>query len=44
MVTVPDYKSRGFGFNSRRYQNFLVAMGLERRPLNLVRINEDLLE
>jgi hypothetical protein len=29
---------------SRRYQIFRVAVGLERGPLSLVRINEELLE
>jgi hypothetical protein len=37
-------RPRGPGFDSRRYQIFCVAVGLERDPLSLVRINEDLLE
>jgi hypothetical protein len=35
---------RGPGFDSRRYQISRVAVGLERGPLSLVRINEVLLE
>jgi hypothetical protein len=34
----------GPGFDSRRYHIFYVTMGLERGPLSLVRINEELLE
>jgi hypothetical protein len=34
---------RGLGFDSRCYQSFKVAVGLERGPA-LVRINEELLE
>jgi hypothetical protein len=41
---APGYKSRGPGFDSRRYQILCVAVGLERGPLSLVRINEELLE
>jgi hypothetical protein len=37
MVRVP-------GFDSRRYQIFLVAVVLEQDPLSLVRINEELLQ
>jgi hypothetical protein len=33
-----------FRFDSRRYQMFRVAVGLERGPFSLVRINEELLE
>jgi hypothetical protein len=42
-VWAPGYRSRGPGFDSRRYI-FLVVVGLERGPLNLVRITEGLLE
>jgi hypothetical protein len=35
---------RGPVFDSQRYQIFCVAVGLERGPLSLVRINEELLE
>jgi hypothetical protein len=31
------------GFDSRRYQNFLEVVGLERGPLGLMRIIEELL-
>jgi hypothetical protein len=37
VVRVPGYRSRGPGFDSRRYQT-------ERDPLSLVRIIEELLE
>jgi hypothetical protein len=38
-VRVPGYRSKGPGFDSRRYQIFWEIMGLERGPLSLVRIN-----
>jgi hypothetical protein len=38
------YCERGPGFDSRLYQIFWVAASLERGPLSLVRINEELLE
>jgi hypothetical protein len=41
MVRVPAYRSRGPGFDSRRYQIFREAVSLERGPLNLVRITEE---
>jgi hypothetical protein len=44
VVRVPGYRSRGPGFDSRRYQIFWEVIGLERGPLNLVRIIEELLE
>jgi hypothetical protein len=37
-------KVRVLGFDSRRYQIFCVAVGLEWGPISLVRINEELLE
>jgi hypothetical protein len=37
-------KPSGLGFDSRRYQIFCVAVGMERGPLSLVKINEELLE
>jgi hypothetical protein len=44
MVRVLGYSSRDPGFNSRRYQIFLEVVGLERGPLSLMRIIEELLE
>jgi hypothetical protein len=41
LVRVPGYRSRGLGFDS---QIFLEVVGLERGPLSLVRIIEELLE
>ena len=43
VVRVSGYRYRGLGFDSRRYQIFLV-LGLERGPLSLVRSIEELLE
>jgi hypothetical protein len=43
LVRVSVYRSRGLGFDSRRFQIFLEAAGLERGPLSLVRTTEDLL-
>jgi hypothetical protein len=44
VVRVPGCRPRSPGFDSRRYQIFCLAVGLERGPLSLVRINEELLE
>jgi hypothetical protein len=44
VVKVPGYRSRGSGFDSRRYQIFWEVVGLERGPDNLMRIIEELLE
>jgi hypothetical protein len=44
VVTVPGYRSRDPGFDSRLYQIFWEVVGLERGPLSLVRIIEELLE
>jgi hypothetical protein len=44
LVRVPGYRSRGPGFDSGRYQNFWEVVGLERGPLSLVRISEELLD
>jgi hypothetical protein len=38
------YRSRGPGFDSRRYQMFWGVMGLERGPLSLMRIIEELFQ
>jgi hypothetical protein len=43
-VRVPGYRSRGPGFDSWRYQIVREVVGLERGPLSLVRIIEELLE
>jgi hypothetical protein len=43
-ATVPGYRSRDPEFDSRRYQIFSEVIGLERGPLNLVRIIEELLQ
>jgi hypothetical protein len=44
VVRVPGYRCWGPGFDSRRYQIFWEVVGLERDPLSLVRIIEELLE
>jgi hypothetical protein len=44
VVRVPGYRSKGPGFDSPRYQIFWEVVGLERGPLSLVRITEELLE
>jgi hypothetical protein len=44
VARVPGYRSRGPGFDFRRYQIFWEVVGLERGPLSLVRIIEELLE
>jgi hypothetical protein len=44
VVRVSGYRSGGPGFDSRFFQIFLEAAGLERGPLNLVRTTEELLE
>jgi hypothetical protein len=44
VVRVPGYRCRGPGFDSRHYQIFWEVVVLERGPLSLVRIIEDLLE
>jgi hypothetical protein len=43
-LIVPDCKPRGIRLHSGRYQIFCVAVGLERGPLSVVRINEELSE
>jgi hypothetical protein len=44
VVRVLGYRSRGLGFDSRRYQIFWEVVGLERGPLSLVIVTEKLLE
>jgi hypothetical protein len=44
VVRVSGYRSRGPVFDSRRFQIFWEAAGLERGPLSLVRTTEELLE
>jgi hypothetical protein len=44
VLRVPGYESRGPGFDSRRYHIFWEVVGLERGPLSLVNITEELLE
>jgi hypothetical protein len=44
VVRVPGYSSKGPGFHFLRYQILWEVVGLERGPLNLVRITEELLE
>jgi hypothetical protein len=44
MLTVPGYRSRGPGFDYRRYKIFWEVVGLKRGPLSVVRIIEELLE
>jgi hypothetical protein len=44
VVRVPGYRFKGPGFDSRRYQVFWEVVGLERGPLSLVRITEELLK
>jgi hypothetical protein len=44
VVRVPGYRSRGPRLDSRRYQIFWEVVGLERGPLSLVRIIEELHE
>jgi hypothetical protein len=43
LVRVPGYRSRGRGFDSRRYQIFREVVGLERGPLSLLSTTEELL-
>jgi hypothetical protein len=44
VVRVHGYRSRGPGFDSRRYKILWEVVGLERGPLSFVRITEELLE
>jgi hypothetical protein len=42
-VRVPGYRSRGLGFDFRRYQIFWEIVSMERGPLSLVSTIEELL-
>jgi hypothetical protein len=44
VVRVPGYRSRDPGFDFRRYQIFCGVVSLERSPLSLVSIIEELFE
>jgi hypothetical protein len=44
VVRVPGYRSRGWVFDSRRYQTFWEVVGLVRGPLSLVSTTEELFE
>jgi hypothetical protein len=44
LIRVPGHRSRGRGFDSRRYQVLLEVFSLERNPLNFVWIIEEVLE
>jgi hypothetical protein len=44
VIRVPGYRSRGSGFDSRRYQIFWEVVSLGRGPLSLVSTIEELLE
>jgi hypothetical protein len=44
VVRVPGYRSTGPGFDSRRYEIFREVVGLERVPLSLMRIIEEILK
>jgi hypothetical protein len=44
VVRVPGYRSTGPGFDSRRYHIFWEVVCLERGPLSLVRITEELFQ
>jgi hypothetical protein len=44
VIRVSGFSPKGLGFDSRGYEIFYIAVGLERGPLSLVRINEELLE
>jgi hypothetical protein len=44
VVRARGCKPRGPGFDSRRYQIFCIAVGLEWDPVSLMSINEELLE
>jgi hypothetical protein len=43
VIKIPGYRSRGSGFDSRRYHIFREVVGLEWGPPSLVRIIDELL-
>jgi hypothetical protein len=44
VITISGFRPRSSGFDFRRCQSLWVAVGLTRGPLNLMRMNEELLE
>jgi hypothetical protein len=44
VIRLPGCTTRGLGFDSRRYKIFCMTVDLQRSPLSLVRIIEELLE
>jgi hypothetical protein len=44
VISIPGYSPRGPEFDSRRHQIFWVLVGLERGPLSLSNIIEELLK
>jgi hypothetical protein len=44
VIKIPGYSQRGAGFDFGRYQGVCAAVDLERNPISLVKINEELLE
>jgi hypothetical protein len=44
VIRVPSYRSRDYGFDSRRYEIFWEVVCLEQGPLTLVSITQELLE
>jgi hypothetical protein len=44
VVRIPGYRFRGSGVDSRQYQIFWEVVDLERGPLNLMSITEELRE
>jgi hypothetical protein len=44
VVGVPEYRFRGFVFDSQHCQIFCRVLGLERGPLNLLRITAEVVE
>jgi hypothetical protein len=44
LVRIPGFRSKGSEFDSRRYKIFREVVGLQRGPLGLLRIVEELLE